>query len=386
MRIRTFIALVFGGYALLEGGVAAWLDHAGVLPTVTGVYLLATLAMPVYLRMALARKWPRPLWLMPLFFSHFFLSAVFLLSVGALEGAGGVLTLFGKGQWAAEMFSPVRQSEVVGGMTVLLFGLVFLNLFRGPVVHRRTVVVPGLGRDLSGFRILQVSDVHVGMFESSGTLLSLRRRIESVPHDLLVFTGDMIDRRFPEVDRFLSFFGSLSAPDGVYCVLGNHEHWIDGPAVQKRLEENGWGVLENRSVPLRRGDRTLFLVGISDPASEREDRTGGPDPDKAFQNVRPEPGDMVVVLAHNPVLWDRLRRFPATLTLSGHTHGGQIGFPGGGWSLATLFYDFDRGMFRREEDGHLQWLLVNVGTGYFGVPVRLGVSSAVELVTLAASV
>ncbi len=382
MRVRTFIVLVFGGYALLEGGVAAWLDHAGVSLSAIGLYLLATLSMPLYLRMAFARDWPRPLWLMPLFFGHFFLSAVFLLSVGVLEAAGGFFLLSGGGRGASDLLSPAFQAKGVGAMALLITGMVFVNRFRGPAVHRRTVDIPGLGPELSGFRILQVSDVHVGMFESSATLKSLRRTIESVPYDLLVFTGDMIDRRFSEVDRFLSFFGDLSAPEGVYCVLGNHEYWIDGPAVKKRLEENGWGVLENRSVVLRRGDRTLYLVGISDPASEREDGTGGPDPVKAFQNVRPGPGDMVVVLAHNPGLWDALRSFPASLTLSGHTHGGQIGFPWGGWSLATLFYDFDRGMFRRKEEGRLQWLLVNVGTGYFGVPVRLGVSSAVELVTL----
>ena len=382
MRIRTFIVLVFGGYILLETGVAAWLDHAGVSPAGIGLYLFLTLSMPFYLRMAFSRNWPRPLWLMPLFFGHFFLSGVFLLSVGLMDIAGHLFLLSGKEDWSRPLLSPASQAKGVGAMAVLIIGSVFLNRFRGPAVHRRTVEVPGLASELSGFRILQVSDVHVGMFESSSTLQSLRRTIESVSCDLLVFTGDMIDRRLTELDRFLSFFGDLSSPEGVYCVLGNHEYWIDGTSIKKRLEENGWGVLENRSVPLSRDGRTLFLVGVSDPASEKENGTGGPDPAKAFQNVHPEKGDVVVVLAHNPGLWNDLRSFPATLTLSGHTHGGQIGFPWGGWSLATLFYDFDRGLFRREEKGGPQWLLVNVGTGYFGVPVRLGVSSAVELVTL----
>ncbi|KGA94478.1 putative phosphoesterase [Leptospirillum ferriphilum] len=382
MRIRTFIVLVFGGYTLLEAGVAAWLGHAGVSSAGIGIYLFLTLAMPFYLRMAFSRNWPRPLWLMPLFFGHFFLSGMFLLCVALLDMAGHFFHLLGQDGWASKLLSPIFQAKGVAALAVLILGAVVVNRFRGPAVHRRRVEVPGLAPELAGFRILQVSDVHVGMFESSSTLQSLRRTIESNSADLLVFTGDMIDRRLTELDRFLSFFGDLSAPEGVYCVLGNHEYWIDGPAVKKRLEENGWGVLENRSVPISRGSRTLFLVGISDPASEREDGTGGPDPAKAFQNVHPENGDMVVVLAHNPGLWNDLRPYPATLTLSGHTHGGQIGFPWGRWSLATLFYDFDRGLFRREEKGVSQWLLVNVGTGYFGVPVRLGVSSAVELVTL----
>ena len=214
MRIRTFIVLVFGGYTLLEAGVAAWLGHAGVSSAGIGIYLFLTLAMPFYLRMAFSRNWPRPLWLMPLFFGHFFLSGMFLLCVALLDMAGHFFHLLGQDGWASKLLSPIFQAKGVAVLAVLILGAVVVNRFRGPAVHRRRVEVPGLAPELAGFRILQVSDVHVGMFESSSTLQSLRRTIESNSADLLVFTGDMIDRRLTELDRFLSFFGDLSAPEG----------------------------------------------------------------------------------------------------------------------------------------------------------------------------
>lgn len=382
MRIRTFVILVFGGYALLQAGMAVWFGRLGVSDGGIALFLLVTLSMPLYLNLAFARGWPRPLWLMPLFFGYFFLSGLSLLSLGVLFGGETVLSILRGHGGGAGVIPPARQAGWILGSVLLVAGLVLFQRFRGPDVHRRTLSIPGLGQELEGFRILQLSDIHVGIFESDATLKRLRRTIDHLPYDILVFTGDMIDRKLEEVERFLSHFGDVQLREGVFAILGNHEYWIDGSTVAKRLEENGWMVLENRSARVTRNGQTLYVVGVSDPASAEGPDGGGPDPAKAFQHVSPGPGDMVVVLAHNPSLWESLRSYPATLTLSGHTHGGQIGLPFSGWSLASFFYDFDQGLFRREAGGGAQWLLVNVGTGYFGVPVRLGVSPAVELVTL----
>ena len=93
MRIRTFVILVFGGYALLQAGMAVWFGRLGVSDGGIALFLLVTLSMPLYLNLAFARGWPRPLWLMPLFFGYFFLSGLSLLSLGVLFGGETVLSI-----------------------------------------------------------------------------------------------------------------------------------------------------------------------------------------------------------------------------------------------------------------------------------------------------
>ncbi|MHB1605189.1 MAG: metallophosphoesterase [Leptospirales bacterium] len=377
MRVRSFLLLVLGSYVLLQVSMAAFLrvNHAPLVPV--GVFLVFAFSMPLYFTFSYIRGWPRPLWLMPLFFGYFFLSAVAVLALILLWSGWGAFRFF------HVMDVPSRTMQV--GLVTALWGIFFLiafwNRLRGPRVRERILLVENLSSSLEGIRILHVSDVHVGLFESDRSLLRLRKSIESSPFDILLFTGDMIDRHLTEIDRFLHFFGDLKGRLGVYCVLGNHEYWIDGPRIAARLEEAGWPVLENRSFRIPVGEHHLTLVGISDPSS-KENEGGGPDPQKAFQEVSRDHGETVIVLAHHPILWDLLESYPATLTLSGHTHGGQIGFLRTGWTLASPFYDYDLGMFSREASGGKQWLLVNSGTGYFGVPVRIGIPSSLEVIVL----
>lgn len=377
MRARSFLLLLLGSYALLQIAMAEFLRIDQSPPLSVWIFLILAFSMPAYLNLAFARGWPRPLWLMPFFFGYFFLCALAVLALALLWALWGVVDLF------HGMSAPSNRVQLAFVLT--LFGIfsvfAIVNRLRGPRVREKILPVEELSAELEGIRILQVSDVHVGLFESDRSLARLRKAIESTPCDILVFTGDMIDRKSSEIDRFLHFFGDLKGRLGVFCVLGNHEYWIDGPAIAARLEEAGWPVLENRSWKIPVGDHHLTLVGISDPAS-RGEKGGGPDPEKAFLGVSRTGGNAVIVLAHHPILWDLLDSYPATLTLSGHTHGGQIGFYHSGWTLASPFYDYDFGMFSRDSSEGKQWLLVNSGTGYFGVPVRIGIPSSLELIVL----
>jgi predicted MPP superfamily phosphohydrolase len=131
-------------------------------------------------------------------------------------------------------------------------------------------------------------------------------------------------------------------------------------------------MLVNESVPLSRGNGALWLVGVGDPAANG--RLGGrtmapraaPDIARAMAAV---PDDApVVALAHNPALWPQLLSRGVSLTLSGHTHWGQFALPSRSWSLASPFQRYAMGMYREAEGT----LYVHPGTGFWGVPFRIG--------------
>ncbi len=369
-----------GSYSLIQVVLSGFFLQNGLSPGFIGLLLLCSFSMPVYLNLSFARGWTRPLWLMPLFFGYFFLSSLTALVLGVMWGVWWTalhLKVFSNSGKPSGMV----QFYTVSATWFMILFVVLKNRFRGPRIRERVLPVETLAPELEGLKILHVSDIHVGIFESDRSLARLRSAIESVSYDILVFTGDMIDRKLSEIDRFLRFFGDLKGRLGVFCVLGNHEYWIDGPAIASRLKDAGWPVLENDSRRIAIGNHAITLVGISDPSAE-ESGLGGPNPEMAFREVSRPAGDVVVVLAHHPMLWDLLRSYPANLTLSGHTHGGQIGLFLSGWTLASPFYAYDLGLFSRMGADGKQWLLVNSGTGYFGVPVRIGVPSSLELVVL----
>jgi predicted MPP superfamily phosphohydrolase len=128
---------------------------------------------------------------------------------------------------------------------------------------------------------------------------------------------------------------------------------------------------------ISRGDSTIALVGTGDPAGGARGTTrAAPDVERALSRVAP--GAVVIAFAHNPALWPALARRGVALTLSGHTHWGQFAIPKLGWSLASPFLEHAMGAHQSED----ALLYISPGTGYWGIPFRLGASPEVTLVTL----
>jgi predicted MPP superfamily phosphohydrolase len=144
------------------------------------------------------------------------------------------------------------------------------------------------------------------------------------------------------------------------------------------MEALGWTVLVNEAIPLERSGARFWVAGTGDPAGGRrpEDGPVAPDLDRTMAAVPPDA--FSVVLAHNPALWPGLVRRGADLTLSGHTHHGQLSIPRLGWSVASVFLDLAMGAYR--EGGSV--LYVNPGTNYWGIPFRIGALPEVTVVTL----
>jgi predicted MPP superfamily phosphohydrolase len=220
----------------------------------------------------------------------------------------------GRWQWLAGAVA------VAGGAALASYSTVVAP--RELRIYRRAVHLPRLPRAFHDYRILHLSDLHVGGLSSGtdGVLAAAGLRA-----DLIAITGDMLEsRRYTEACAHL--LGSLQATDGVVCVLGNHDFGLRPSArhaadLVRALARRGVRTLINAAMPLERGGERIWLVGVNDPFTYRAN------PTRAFAEV---PADAVsILLAHSPDICALLPPGRADLVLSGHCHGGQIRTPFG---------------------------------------------------------
>jgi predicted MPP superfamily phosphohydrolase len=234
------------------------------------------------------------------------------------------------------------------------------------------IFIRDLPASFDGFRIAQLSDVH---HSSLVPLWEVRRAVEltqSARADAIVLTGDYTtaDRRY--IEPCAEELSRLSAPSGVWAVLGNHDHNTDGAATERALESRGINVMKNVNTRLRRGGDELQLVGIDDWSWNQTDWA------QAFKGIdRARPS---VLLSHQPRVLDLPQTEGVSLILSGHTHGGQVRLPVFGSPAALMGEDFKYLRGRFEHAG--TQLYVVRGTGVIGLPVRFGARPEVAVLRL----
>ncbi|HEX6598514.1 MAG TPA: metallophosphoesterase [Gemmatimonadaceae bacterium] len=246
------------------------------------------------------------------------------------------------------------------------------------VVRDVDVVVPRLPAEFDQLRIAQLSDLHVGPHTSRSFLHRVVRTTQALTPDIIAITGDLIDDRAEDVAVFARELRALDAPLGVFMIPGNHDVYAGWDEVEGALRDAKLGtVLVNELALIQRGEATIAIVGTGDPAGgARGNSRAAPDVELAMAKV-PD-NATVIAFAHNPALWPSLAARGVALTLSGHTHWGQFALPRLGWSLASPFLEHAMGAHIEEE----ALLYINPGTGYWGIPFRLGASPEITLVTL----
>ncbi len=253
---------------------------------------------------------------------------------------------------------------VVSGAALLtLLGIV---LARRPRVVRVTVPIADLPSDLAGFRILQLSDLHIGPTIRRPFVDAVVDRANALRPDLVAVTGDVADGLVPELREHVAPLGRLHAPHGAYFVTGNHEYYWDVRGWTRELERLGIAVLSNEHRLVVRGEGRLLLAGVTDLSAAS-------DPAAAVAGA--PPSDVRVLLAHQPRSAFAAQAAGYDLQLSGHTHGGQY-FPFN--LLIRLFQPFVAGLHRLES----MWLYVSRGTGYWGPPLRLCAPAEITLLEL----
>ncbi len=240
-----------------------------------------------------------------------------------------------------------------------------------PGVRRQRFDLPNLPAAWDGLRILQISDVHAGPYMDAARMTQIRDMAVHLEPDLIVFTGDQMDRRSSDANLFVRGFSGISAPMGVWGILGNHDHFIDPRRSEWALEAAGIQPLVNNGVSFERDGASLAIVGIEDLQAR-----GGRGPD--FSVLGSYPTSYRLCLCHQPQGWHQAVAAGAHLTLSGHTHGGQIALTGRHLNVARFSTRYIAGPYRREE----AFLYVSRGVGVGAVPVRVGAPPEIDLLTL----
>ncbi len=254
-------------------------------------------------------------------------------------------------------------------------------------ITRRDVVIPGLPQAFDGFRVAQLSDIHMDEYTEPFFLREAVAHINRLNPDAVFLTGDFVTsgfmpRKFAigEAWQCAKLLNELECPHR-YAVLGNHDVLIGSADVISALGANGIAVLMNAHLPIERAGARFWLAGLDDPVE------GTPDPKLAIpESIRNVPHEPIVLLCHAPDYADQLLALPegkaVSLMLAGHSHGGQIRLPFiGPMILPDLGHKYVEGWFRI---GSLQ-LYVNRGLGTVGVPFRLDCPPEITLFTFRAA-
>ncbi len=263
------------------------------------------------------------------------------------------------------------------GFTTTTFGWGALRGRHAFELEEIAVTIKGLPKALDGYTLVQISDIHVGAFVQDRELDEGFELVTRAKPDLVVVTGDMIDfdpRYLPTWARALQ---RLSSRDGIVTILGNHDYYTGSRAVRAAVEGAGARVLVNEGMVVRAADGGGFaLLGVDDASAGSADGPG-PNLDAALRMV---PDDRArILLSHQPKTLD-LWAGKVALQLSGHTHGGQVNFPGGRLRPADAVFRYVSG--RYQVSGTTLW--VNRGFGVAGPPTRVGAPPEVTKIVLVA--
>lgn len=258
------------------------------------------------------------------------------------------------------------------GLVICAYGILYRR--RVFLVDRIDVPIDELPKALDGLTIAHLSDLHIGALTPKSWGKRWVEAANRAQPDLAVVTGDMVTSGTEFHSDIAEVIGGLRALHGTYVCMGNHDYFGDGEPLISLMREAKIEVLRNEGVALTHEGETLFLAGIDDTWTRRDDLG------KALA-ARPA-GAPTILLAHDPERFPRAVAENIALVLSGHTHGGQIAVPflATRFSLAHFAHRYRLGLYREKKST----LYVHPGLGTTGPPIRLGVAPRVVLLRLRA--
>ncbi|MFC2102326.1 metallophosphoesterase [Bacteroidota bacterium] len=281
---------------------------------------------------------------------------------------------------------------------VMLSGMVFWeHHFK---VRETEITLQKLPPSFDGLRIVQISDIHLGSWNSMSKLSELVGLVNELEPDLVFFTGDLCNYSTKEAWPFQEILSNIRSTYGIYAILGNHDygaymHWASEEAKEQNMldlyrfyKELGWKLLRNENDLLVLEEDTLAIIGVENwGAVSRFQRLANmPEALAGTDSISTK-----ILLSHDPTHWDSIvsQSYPEIdLTFSGHTHGGQVGIETHQWQWSFVQYLYPEwaGLYeKRWENGKTQYLYVNRGAGTIGYAGRVGIWAEVTLVVLKGS-
>jgi uncharacterized protein len=249
-----------------------------------------------------------------------------------------------------------------------------------------------LPKSFDGFKIAQISDLHLGSFRDPADVKKGLDLLMAEKPDMIVMTGDMVNNQAEEAKIMLPLFRALKAPYGIFSILGNHDmgdyrRWYTIKEKQENIEmleaiekQMGFLMLNNENAIVKKGNDSIAIIGVMNWGKPPFKKYG--DLKKAMKGVENVPYKLL--LSHDPSHWDAevTGKIDISLTLAGHTHAMQMGVNCCGifWSPISWKYDHWAGLY--QENG--QNLYVNRGFGFIGFPGRIGMTPEITIIELKA--
>lgn len=257
-------------------------------------------------------------------------------------------------------------------------------------LHEQEIYLDNLPKAFEGFRIAQFSDAHLGSFTNKENVIKGLQLLADSKSDMIVFTGDMVNNIADEMEVYIPYFQKIKPPYGKYAILGNHDmsdyvKWKAFDLKQEYIDKliryetaAGFDVLLNEGSIIRKGKDSIALLGVMNWGKPPFKKYG--DLNKTLSQFRAF--NTKILLSHDPSHWTEevVPQSDIDLTLSGHTHGMQLGINIWGirWSPIQYLYKHWFGIYYKGS----QQLYVNPGFGFLGFPGRIGISPEITVFTL----
>ena len=264
---------------------------------------------------------------------------------------------------------PITRSEFLSRLGLLVaavpFGSMLWGMVRNPYnyqVSRQILHIPDLPDDLVGLSIAQISDIHTGSFAAKRPILKAIDLLQSLKPDIVFFTGDLVNYRATEALPYVDIFSRITAPMGVFSIMGNHDYgdYFDWNSKEERQENDrvfmeihkkmGWQLLRNEHKILEKNGRKIAVIGVENWSAKGFSQYG--DLQKAYSGC--QECQLKLLLSHDPSHWRAqvLNHYPdINATFSGHTHGMQFGvnFAGFKWSPVKYSYKEWIGLYQESK-------------------------------------
>ncbi len=285
-------------------------------------------------------------------------------------------------------------SQLALGIAAIPFAGFLYGIIRGKhnyKVLKYQLSFKDLPEAFDGFTITQISDIHSGSFRNKEKIEYGVEMINAQQSDMILFTGDLVNNKADEMDDWISIFNQLKAPVGKYSILGNHDYgdYVQWNSKEEKAEnfqavkdlhpKIGFELLCNEHRYIEKDGQKIALVGVENWGNGFK-KEG--DLKKATVGVKKE--DFKILMTHDPSHWDaevKENEFNYQLSLSGHTHGLQMGIEIPGflrWSPSQYVYKQWAGLY--EEAG--RFINVNRGFGYHAFPGRVGIWPEITVIEL----